>query len=295
MASAPPESEIFDRTLRRRRRDRATADYAAHAFLRDHMVESLLERLDTVTRDFTDALDLGCTDGSLSRALHQRGLRVVSADAGFRFARAGGGVQCDEDRPPFADASFDLIVSAGVLDSVNDLPGALTLIRRMLRPDGLFLAGFTGAGSLSALRGALIAGDMAIGGAVASRIHPQIDARAGADLLQRAGFALPVADSESLNVRYASPLRLMADLRGMAAANLLRARAAPMLTRERIGAVSAHFAQAAGADERTTERFEIVYLTGWAPAPGQPRPAARGSGRQSLAAVLPMPKQFGKN
>lgn len=246
-----------------------------------------------VTRDFTDALDLGCADGSLTRALRGRGMRVVSADAGFGFAAAARGVQCDEDRLPFADRSFDLVVSAGVLDQVNDLPGALALIRRVLRPDGLFLGGFAGGGSLVALRGALIAGDMAAGGAVASRIHPQIDLLAAADLLSRTGFALPVADGEGLAVRYADPLRLMADLRGMAAANLLRGRAAPPLTRTRIGAAMSAFAAGAAPDGRVTERFEIVYLTGWAPAPSQPRPAARGSGTQSLASALPRPRPKG--
>ncbi|WP_156678500.1 class I SAM-dependent methyltransferase [Sphingomonas profundi] len=283
--------EIFDRARRRRKRDRAVASHADHAFLRDHIVESLIERLDLVTRTFADALDLGCADGSLSAALRGRGMRVVSADAGFGFAVAAHGVQCDEDRLPFADGSFDLVVSAGVLDQVNDLPGALALIRRVLRPDGLFLGGFVGAGSLAGLRGALIAADMMAGGAIASRMHPQIDLRAGADLLQRAGFALPVADGEGLDVRYGDVLRLMADLRGMAATNMLLDRAAPPLDRARIAAAMAHFAEGAAADGRVRERFEIVFLTGWAPAPSQPGPARRGSGSQSLASALPRPRK----
>ncbi len=239
-----------------------------------------------VTRTFTDALDLGCADGGMTAALRAQGMRVVPADAGFGFARAARGVQCDEDRLPFADGSFDLVVSAGVMDQVNDLPGALSLIRRVLRPDGLFLAGFVGAGSLVTLRGALIAADMAAGGAVASRIHPQIDLRGGADLLSRTGFALPVADGERLSVRYGDPLRLMGDLRGMAATNLLRGHKPPPMTRARIGAAMAHFAEQAVVDGRVTEQFEIVYLTGWAPAPSQPKPAARGSGTRSLASEL---------
>ncbi|TVV73291.1 methyltransferase domain-containing protein [Sphingomonas solaris] len=282
----PDDIEIFDRALRRQRRDRAFAGYADHAFLRDHIVEALLERLDMVTREFTDALDLGCADGSLTRALRARGMTVTPADAGRRFADAAGGVQCDEDRLPFASGSFDLVVSAGVLDQVNDLPGALALARRVLRPDGLFLAGFVGGGSLPRLRAALIAADMAAGGAVAGRIHPQVDLRGAADLLTRAGFALPVADGEPLAVRYADPLRLMADLRGMAATSLMPGRGAAPLTRTRLAAAIAHFTGAAAADGRVTERFEIVYLTGWAPAPSQPRPAARGSATRSLAAEL---------
>ncbi|MET0269777.1 MAG: methyltransferase domain-containing protein [Sphingomonas sp.] len=286
MTTLPDEIEIFDRALRRRRRDRAFAAYADHAFLRDHIVEGLLDRLDMVTRTFGRALDLGCADGALTRGLRARGLEVVPVDPGFRFAQAAGGVQADEDRLPFADASFDLVVSAGVLDQVNDLPGALALIRRVLKPDGLFLAGFVGGGSLAHLRAALIAGDMTSGAAVPPRMHPQIDLRGAADLLSRAGFALPVADGEPLDVRYADPMRLMGDLRGMAATNILRARGKAPMTRDMLAATFAAFAARADADGRVTERFQLLYLTGWAPAPSQPRPAARGSGTRSLAADL---------
>jgi SAM-dependent methyltransferase len=285
MAASPDTIEIFDRARRRRRRDRAAPHFTDHAFVRDHIVEGLLDRLASVKRDFTRVLDLGAADGSLGDALRARGLQVVSADSGFAFARATGGVQCDEDRLPFADASFDLIVAAGGLDMVNDLPGALALIRRSLVPDGLFLGGFAGAGSLPRLREALLAADMAAGGGAAPRLHPQIDVRAAGDLLSRAGFALPVADSETLSVRYGDPLRLIADLRGMAATNILR-RASPPLGRAHVGALLARFAAAADADGRTTERIEIVYLTGWSPAPDQPKPARRGSGTQSLAEAL---------
>ncbi|WP_312490372.1 class I SAM-dependent methyltransferase, partial [Sphingomonas sp.] len=143
---------IFDRLARRRRRDRAQPDYAEHDFLRAAMLDGIAERLDAVIRPFRDVLDLGCFDGAFSPP---PGARVARADAGFAFARAVKGVQADEDRLPFADRSFDLVVSAGVLDQIDDLPGALTLIRRVLRPDGLFLGAFVGGGSLPRLRAAL--------------------------------------------------------------------------------------------------------------------------------------------
>ncbi len=147
--TSPAPNAIFDAAARRRRRDRAAAgDYAAHAFLRETMVDGLLERLAAVKRDFADVLDVGASD----TALMVPGARVARMDPGFAFARASGGVQADEDRLPFADASFDAVLSAGVLDQVNDLPGALSLIRRTLRPDGVFLGAFLGAGSLPALR-----------------------------------------------------------------------------------------------------------------------------------------------
>lgn len=279
----PPE--IFDRALRRLRRDRAQPNYAAHSFLRDAMIEGLLDRLDMVSRRFTRALDLGCADGALTAALRSRGIEVTPADAGARFADAAVGVQCDEDRLPFDPGSFDLVMSAGVLDSVNDLPGALIQCRRALKPDGLFLAAFVGAGSLPRLRAAVGAADEAAGGAVPPRLHPQIEVRAAGDLLSRAGFALPVADVEPLDVRYSSALSLVADLRGMAGGNMLTGQAPPAFGRRRLGALIEAFADQA-IDGRTAEHFETIYLTGWSPGPDQPQPAKRGSATASLAAAL---------
>lgn len=278
--------EIFDRQLRRLRRDRAQPGFATHAFLRDAIVEGLLERLDLVTRRFGDALDLGCADGSLGRALAARGAAVTACDAGAAFAAGAGGVRCDEDRLPFAPASFDLIVSAGVLDTVNDLPGALIQCRRALRPDGLLLAGFVGAGSLPKLRAAVTAADDAIGGAVPARIHPGIDVRAAGDLLGRAGLTLTVADSEPLDVGYPDLSRLIADLRGMAGTSLLAGQRPPWFGRKRLALLAEAFAAQADADGRVREHFELMFITGWAPGPNQPQPARRGSATASLAAML---------
>ena len=281
-AVEPPE--IFDRHLRRLRRDRAAPRFAEHSFVRDAIVDGLLDRFDLVKRKFVHALDLGTANGGLAQALRERGVQVTVSDAGARFA--ADGVQCDEDRLPFPAESFDLIMSAGVLDSVNDLPGALIQCRRALKPDGLFLAGFVGAGSLPWLRRALLEADQAAGTAVPQRVHPLIDVRAAGDLLTRAGFVLTVADSESLDVGYADPIRLMADLRGMAAANLLASQAPPRLTRGRLASVARSFATHADSDGRLRERFELVFMTGWAPGPDQPQPARRGSATASLAAAL---------
>jgi SAM-dependent methyltransferase len=280
-AVQPPE--IFDRALRRQRRDRAASKFRDYSFVRDAIVEGLLDRLDLVTRPFERALDLGTADGSLAQALRARGMHVVASDAGARFA--AGGIQCDEDRLPFEPASFDLIVSAGVLDSVNDLPGALIQCRRALKPDGLFLAGFAGAGSLAFLKRALLEADQAAGGGIPQRIHPLIDVRAAGDLLVRAGFVLTVADSEPLDVGYGDPFRLLADLRGMAATNILAGDRLP-LTRGRLASLAESFAARAGSDGRLRERFELVFMTGWSPGPDQPQPARRGSATASLAAAL---------
>ncbi|HEV2817573.1 MAG TPA: methyltransferase domain-containing protein [Allosphingosinicella sp.] len=254
----------FDRALRRLRRDRAAA---GPDYLPRRMADELLARLELVTRPLADALVLG--GAYLAGRLQERGLDATVSDA-------------DEDRLPFPAASFDLIVSAGALDTVNDLPGALIQIRRTLRPDGLFLAAFAGAGSLPRLRRALRAAEAAEGRGAAPRIHPQIDVRTAGDLLTRAGFALPVADAERLDLRYPDFATLIGDLRGMGAANLLLARDRRPFGRIGLAAARADFEEEGG----TVERFEIIHLAGWAPAPDQPKAAPRGSGSVSLADAL---------
>ena len=271
---------IFDRQRRRLRRDRAAHGFAAHGFVREAMLDSIAERLAGVRRSFGEVLDLGCADAAFALP----GARIARVDPGAAFARAAGGVQADEDRLPFADQSFDLVVAAGTLDTVDDLPGALSLIRRVLRPDGLFLGAFLGAGTLATLRGAF---RQAEGERPAARFHPLVDVRSAGDLLVRAGLALPVAERETLAVRYSSLPSLFADLRGMAATSLL-IDVAP-LSRATLARVAAGWGARADADGRVAETFEIVVLTGWVPFPDQPRPARRGSATASLAAALRPP------
>lgn len=245
------------------------------------MADELLDRLDGVQREFTRALDLGCLDGRVGDALRVRGIDVVSADPGYRFARAVGGVQCDEDRLPFADGSFDLVIACGGLDQVNDVPGALVLIRRLLKPDGLFLGAFVGAGSLARLRPALLSAEER----TAARLHPQIDVRSAGDLLARAGFTLPVADGERVTVRYSSLFSLLGDLRGAASTNMLSG-PVPPLDRAALARAAELFQAGADADGKVGETIEIVHLLGWSPSPDQPKPARRGSGTTSLSEAL---------
>jgi SAM-dependent methyltransferase len=276
MSHAPPE--VFDRTARRCQRDRSAPIHATADFVRAAMVDGLVERLASVRRAFTEMLDLGCFGGSFPVPA---GAHVARLDPGFRFARAAGGVQADEDRLPFADGAFDLVVAAGTLDTVNDLPGALALVRRVLRPDGLFLGAFLGAGSLATLRECLREAESA---RPVARLHPQIDVRSAGDLLVRAGFALPVADGETVTARYGDLFALLRDLRAMPAGNVLADR--HPLSRSALLRAAEAFAARADADGRVRERFAIVTVTGWAPAPDQPRPARRGSAGASLAAAL---------
>lgn len=274
--------DIFDRARRARQRDRMLDGFADHDFLHRAMLDELLDRLGDVQRDLPEVLVIGCPDGSAKAALEALGKRVACADPGFLAARAAGGVQADEDALPFADESFDLIIACGTLDSVNDLPGALILMRRVLRPDGLMLAAFAGAGSLPRLKAALLAAE---GDRPGQHVHPQVDVRSAGDLLSRAGFTMPVADGDLLNIRYGDVLRLMHDLRGMGAGNALATRA-PALTRAVLIRAAAQFAGAADPDGRTAEQIAIIYLSGWKPDPSQAASAKRGSATVSLAAAL---------
>jgi NADH dehydrogenase [ubiquinone] 1 alpha subcomplex assembly factor 5 len=276
---------IFDDRRRAIRRDRAARSFAAHDFLYEAMASDILDRLSDVTRTFSRALVIGCPDERIARDLQMRGIATTSADPGSVWASRAGGDQIREDRLPYEAASFDLVLCCGTLDAVNDLPGALIAMKQVLEPDGLLLLSFVGAGSLPKLREALLAAD---GDRPAQRLHPQVDVRALGDLLHRAGFAMPVADSQILDVRYGSLFGLLADLRGMGAAQCL-ASPPPSLTRAGLARAADAFSAASDNDGRTRERFVILHGSGWHPSATQPQPARRGSAKISLADALKPP------
>ncbi|BAK66461.1 putative methyltransferase [Sphingobium sp. SYK-6] len=274
---------IFDPALRASRRDRAAATFQRHDFLYAAMAEELLERLGDVSRSFSRVLVIGCPDTRLRDYLSATGYgQVTCADPGAVWAARAQGEQVSEDALPYEAGAFDLILCCGTLDTVNDLPGALIAMNRVLEPDGLLLVSFVGAGSLPRLRAALMAAD---GDRPAQRLHPQVDVRALGDLLARAGFAMPVADQQTLNVRYGSLFGLLGDLRGMGAAQCL-ASPSPPLTRAALVRAADHFAQEAEPDGRVTEKFVILHGSGWHPSATQPKPARRGSATVSLADAL---------
>ncbi len=282
MTETDNPSEIFDRTRRRKIRDRAYSRARGEDFIHKAMADELFERLQMVSRSFDQCLLLGLGAKYLAKKLKPLELHHFFADSSSRVAAGTGGVQCDEDRLPFADSSFDLIISLGTLDTVNDLPGALTLIRKILKPDGLFLGAFLGAESLVTLKSTLL---QAEGDRVGNHIHPQVDIRTTGDLLQRTGFALPVVDSDTLELRYGSLNRLFSDIRDIGGSNMLRSNIRP-LRRSAVEAAPVLFANRAGDDGKTSEFLECIYISGWAPHPDQPKPAPRGSGQMSLKNAL---------
>lgn len=266
MASASGNvPQLFDRSARMLRRARANGA----GFFGKMLSSDLLDRLDSVNRTFSHALLIG------DLPLIAEGLRA----RGIASSRYEG----DEDQLGGRDAEHDLVLSSGTLDTVCDLPGALILMRRALKPDGLLLANFAAAPSLDGMRAAVAIADDKEGRAVA-RFHPQIDVRSAGDLLMRAGFALPVADVTTSNVAYSSFAQLLADLREGAATNLLVQRYP--VSRRWVAAATAAFEGRGGPDKRTLETLSFVTLTAWAPAPSQPQPAKRGSGSTSLAEAL---------
>lgn len=295
--SQGPESngpEIFDRRLLRRRRDRAAAGFGAHDFLVREVGERLADRLRDVRRDFSSSLVLGCHDGLLPAILRQAGrlAGLVQCDlspamAILAAAQGPPALVADEEALPFAAGAFDLVVSCLALQWVNDLPGCLLQINRLLRPDGLFLAALVGGESLYELREAMTAAELELEGGASPRVAPFADLRDAGGLLQRAGFALPVADRDRITVDYGDPLRLLADLRGMGATNSLIARRPGGLRRATLfRALEIYRERFARPDGRLTATFEILYLTGWAPAASQPRPLRPGSATARLAEAL---------
>lgn len=274
---------IFDRRTVRLRRARAAAGFADRSFLFEAVARDLVERLGDMRRRFDTALDLGCHDGALARALGNDGRigALVHADPAPEMAARAPppALAADEEALPFRDGCFDLVTSVLSLHWVNDLPGALVQVRRILRPDGLALLALFGAGTLSQLRVDLARAEIEEGGAGA-RVSPFPDVRAAGSLLQRAGFAMPVVDESTLTVRFADARRLLADLRGMGEANALLARPRAPLRR----AALARFLADAPAPYEAG--FSVLTLTGWKPAPGQPKARAPGSAAASLADAL---------
>ena len=291
MASPPL---IFDRGLHARRLTRAAKSFGSADFLKRRAAGDLVERLEAINRRFERAADVGARDGAFERALagspaaDKIGLLVQSDLSAVMLGRASGlRLVADEERLPFGEGRLDLIVSSLALHWVNDLVGALIQVRLALAADGLFLGAMLGGATLVELRGALLAAEAEVRGGAGPRVSPFVDAADGAALLQRAGFALPVIDTDLVTVRYAHPLRLLADLRAMGETSALLERPEAPLTRGVLGRACEIYLERHGdPDGRVAATFEILTLTGWAPHPDQQRPLRPGSAKVRLADAL---------
>jgi NADH dehydrogenase [ubiquinone] 1 alpha subcomplex assembly factor 5 len=245
--------DLFDMKLRAQRRDRA-ARVGPELFLLDRAFEDCLERIALMQRRFDRALLTGFPDPAWPGRLRELAETVDVAAAN----------SVEDDWEPQV-GTYDLVLSIGTLDTINDLPLALRLVRRAMRGDGLFIGAFSGGGTVPQLRAAMRAAD-AVAGAASPHVHPRIEASAVAPLLEQAGFVKPVVDVDRVQVSYSSFERMIADLRAMAATNVLIARPRFMGKAARSAAIRA-FSEA-GDGERTEEIFEILHFAAWTPAWG---------------------------
>ena len=257
----------FSASLRARRR---AARLGGDRFLHRNALEGLADRLQAVTRRFEKGLWIGeSLPGEITR-----------------FAQSWQTADFDPEEVLAADGPFDLAISLFSLQEINDLPGALVQIRRLLNPDGLFLAALLGGGSLAELRDAFAQAEIATRGGISPRVAPFADVRDLGGLLQRAGFALPVSDVERLTARYADFSALVRDLRAHGFTNTLAARSKRPLRRDTLQALLAHYAQHHSEAGKLLARFETLYLTGWAPHQSQQQPLKPGSAKTRLAEAL---------
>ncbi|CAA2143762.1 methyltransferase domain-containing protein [Methylobacterium bullatum] len=289
MTSPPP---LFDTALARLRLLRATrAGYAD--FLLARLAEDLDDRLAAVLRPFPEALDLGTPSSAPARHLLRSG-RVGAITRVAPLAEAGDGLALmvgDPEVLPLAASHFDLAVSLLALQHVNDLPGALAQLRRVLKPDGLFIGCLLGGRTLTELRQAFGQAEVEIEGGISPRVAPFAEVREMGSLLQRAGFALPVTDVDTITVRYADPFALMRDLRAMGLTNVLTERRRTPLRRDTLMRMAAIYAERfADPDGRLRATFEILWLSGWAPHESQQKPLKPGSAKSRLADALGVPE-----
>ncbi len=279
----PRMDPIFDRRAIRLHRDRAAATVGQVAPILGEVADRLLDRLDDTTMRFSRALDVGGR-GVVAPRLRERGIATVTLDPSPAMAALDpDGVAGDVEALPFRPGRFDLVVANLSLHWVTDLPGALIQLRQALVPDGLLLASLPALSTLGELRAALTEAEAALTGGASPRVSPFAGLSDCAGLLQRAGFALPVVDGDTIELRYADPLALLRELRaaGEANATVLRDRRTP--PRALFPMALASLPQ---RDGRSVATLRLAMLTGWAPGPGQQQPAARGSGKIALGDAL---------
>jgi SAM-dependent methyltransferase len=279
-SAGPPV--IFDARRRAARLARSQATIGAADFLHRRAADNAVHSLEAILRDFDGAVDLSAHPSIFAEVLSDS----VTAKRVGTVRQAGDPAAPGAAPLSLADGAADLVVSLMTLHWANDLPGALSQIRRALRPDGLFLGTLLGAGTLKELRGVLTEAELLERGGAQARVSPFADGFDGAALLQRAGFALPVSDVDRVTVRYPDLFALIRDLRAMGETNVLAGPTRP-LTRSIVARAAALYAERhAEQDGRIPATFEIVHLAGWAPHDSQQKPLPRGSAKMRLADAL---------
>lgn len=280
------EIEIFDRNLQRTRLQRAAKTFKDFDFLMSWGENQILDRLTLITKKFKNTLVIGSrvsqnflSSINAKNITHMADINI--ADAPDDFTRG------NLEAIPFKSDSFDLIIINLELHHVNDLPGCLIQLKNALKPDGLLVASMFGGETLQALRQSLMEAELKIKGGISPRVHPFADKQDMGALLQRAGFNLPVVDSDFVTVTYDHMFKLMHDLRGMGENNIIRDRQ-KTFSRRALFLEAARYYQEnfAESDERIPARFEVIFLHGWKPHESQQKPLKPGSGETHLSDVL---------
>lgn len=286
---------LFDTGLLIKRRRRALERAVPGAdFLLARAAAELAERLAGVERHFHNAATVFCVTPAAAEAAMASGRveKVQRIEADVAFLAGEPGIAAEPETLPLEPGSIDLAISLLALQEANDIPGMLAQIRRALKPDRLFLGAMAGAGTLAELRESLLAAETELYGGASPRVIPFTDVRDAGALLQRAGFALPVADVDTVTVRYDTMFNLMADLQAMGATSALvdrSRRPAPRRLFQRAAEIYAE--RFSDADGRVRATFSIVWLSGWSPDASQQKPLKPGSAQVSLAKILEEKKE----
>jgi len=286
----PSDHQIFNRSLIKAHRKRAEKHLAEHDFLLREVADRLYDKLLDVNRSFDHMVDLGSFGNNLSQLLNEKQPKSLIHQGLSQLSEAGmpeQSVAADSEFLPFQDESLDLVISNLDLHWANDLPGVLIQINRALKPDGLFLAALFGGETLFELRQSMMRAEINIDAGSSPHVSPMLDIRDAGGLLQRAGFALPVADTDRITVNYNDVFSLMKDLRGMGEANKLTRRFKGMSSRRLFMETNRVYHELFGADnDRIPATFDIIYLMGWAPDASQPKPLRPGSAKARLSDAL---------
>ncbi len=293
-STSPPQ--LFDISALIRNRNRAADSFQQFDFLKKAAAERLVDRLSMVKRPFSKIMDVGCHTGELFQEIAHQNLyseqaEMLQLDIAEKFVVTAGqyatAQQFDMKVLGGETSQFDCVTSAFFLHWVDDLVGLLTQIKLVLQPDGFFVANLLGGRSLEQLRAVLIEAETELTGGVYPRVIPMADIRDLGSVMQRAGFALPVVDAEMITVTYPDMFRLMADLRGMGEQNILLGRAKNIPSKTLFfRAAEIYHQRFSNADNQIEASFELITLTGWAPASSQPKPLRPGSAQMRLAQAL---------
>ena len=271
--------EIFDRKKIAKNHIRAQKKFHNHDFLFKWGSTQILDRLDLIKRDFTNIMEIGTRDYFTNQTLKNKTIRIGNSSAAQIIA--------DQEFLPIKSASQDLILSNLNLHTVNDVPGTLLQIKQSLKPDGVFIASLLGGETLKELRDSLMQAELNLNGGVSPRIHPFADKQDCGALMQRAGFALPVIDSERVTVTYDNMFKLLHDIRFMGEGNALHNRNKSYVGKKFfLETARLYNEKYAEPDGRIPATFVIIFLLGWAPHDSQQKPLAPGSAEHRLADAL---------